>query len=66
MTMTPEFANLFTLAGDERHSFVLGGQLFVSDPTTLLPTTQIAKDRKGNPLILGYNAALYRCHPHGT
>mgnify|MGYP000271449892 FL=1 len=58
MTMTPEFANLFTLAGDERNNCVIGGQVYVYDPTTLLPTTEVAKDRKGNPLILTKNITL--------
>lgn len=58
MTMTPELANLFTLAGDERNNCVIGGQVYVYDPTTLLPTTEVAKDRKGNPLILTKNITL--------
>ena len=58
MTMTPEFANLFTLADDERNNCVIGGQVYVYDPTTLLPTTEVAKDRKGNPLILTKNITL--------
>ena len=58
MTMTPEFANLFTLAGDERNNCVIGGQVYVYDPTTLLPSTEVAKDRKGNPLILTKNITL--------
>jgi len=58
MTMTPEFANLFTLAGDERNNCVIGGQVYAYDPTTLLPTTEVAKDRKGNPLILTKNITL--------
>ena len=58
MTMTPEFANLFALAGDERNNCVIGGQVYVYDPTTLLPTTEVAKDRKGNPLILTKNITL--------
>lgn len=52
MTMTPEFASLFSLPGDERNMCVLGDTVHVYDPETLLPTTQVARDRKGNPLVL--------------
>lgn len=52
MTMTPEFASLFSLPGDERNNCVIGDTVHVYDPETLLPTTQVAKDRRGNPLVL--------------
>ena len=58
MTMTPEFANLFSLPGDERNNCVIGGQVYVYDPTTLLPTSQLAKDRAGNPLVLTKSITL--------
>lgn len=51
MTMTPEFADLFSLPGDERNNCVVGGTVYVYDPETLLPTSQVAKDSKGNPLV---------------
>lgn len=38
MVMTPEFADLFCLEGDQRNLCVLGGPVFIYDPATLLPT----------------------------
>lgn len=58
MTMTPEFAKLFNLKGDERNGLVLRDTVYVHDPETLLPTTQVAKDRNGNPLVLTTDIAL--------
>ena len=52
MTMTPEFASLFSLKGDERNNCVLRDTVHIYDPETLLPTKEVAKDRAGNPLVL--------------
>ena len=52
MTMTPEFASLFSLKGDERNNCVLRDTVHIYDPKTLLPTSVVAKDRAGNPLVL--------------
>lgn len=40
MVLTPEFADLFTLEGDERNLCVLGGPVYVYDPVTLKPTSK--------------------------
>ena len=40
MVVTPEFAELFSLPGDIRNLCVLGGDVFIRDPKTLLPTTE--------------------------
>ena len=39
MALTPEFADLFCLEGDQRNLCVLGGPVFIYDPVTLLPTS---------------------------
>lgn len=50
MVVTPEFASLFCLEGDQRNLSVLGGPVYIRDPKTLLPTDQpyIYKD---NPVV---------------
>lgn len=58
MTMTPEFASLFKLPGDERNNCVLRDTVHVYDPETLLPTSQVALDRYGNPLVLTHDISL--------
>ena len=74
MTMTPEFVKLFNLKGDERNKLILGlsenlddyryatggdeNTVYVYDPTTLLPTTQVCNDKEGNPLKLSRNINL--------
>ena len=74
MTMTPEFVKLFNLKGDERNKLILGlsenlddyrydtgsdeNTVYVYDPTTLLPTTEVCKDKEGNPLKLTRNINL--------
>lgn len=58
MTMTPEFASLFSLEGDERNNCVLRDTVHVYDPTTLLPTSVVAKDKAGNPLVLTKNITV--------
>lgn len=40
MAMNPEFANLFSLDGDDRNKAVLGGKVFVHDPLTGDETTE--------------------------
>lgn len=65
MTMTPEFASLFNLPGDERNMMVLGnndckndGIVYIYDKTTLLPTTEVCKDAQGNDLVLNMDIKL--------
>ena len=74
VTMTPEFVKLFNLKGDERNMLILGlsenlddyrygtggdeNTVYVYDPTTLLPTTEVCKDKEGNPLKLSRNINL--------
>ena len=40
MVVTPEFAELFSLEGDQRNLSILAGDVFNRDPKTLLPTTE--------------------------
>ncbi|MCQ2222672.1 MAG: RagB/SusD family nutrient uptake outer membrane protein [Bacteroidaceae bacterium] len=40
MVVTPEFAELFSLEGDQRNLSVLAGDVFNRDPKTLLPTDE--------------------------
>jgi len=74
MTMTPEFVKLFNLKGDERNKLIIGlsenlddyrydtgsdeNTVYVYDPTTLLPTTEVCNDKEGNPLKLSRNINL--------
>lgn len=65
MTMTPEFASLFNLPGDERNMMVLGnndcrndGIVYIYDKATLLPTTEVCKDAQGNDLVLNMDIKL--------
>ncbi len=65
VTITPEFASLFNLPGDERNMMILGnnnckndGVVYVYDKTTLLPTSEVAKDKEGNDLILNKDIKL--------
>ena len=61
MTMTPEFVSLFNLPGDERNNLILGlndGTVYVYDPTTLMPTATVCKDKAGDDLILNKNIQL--------
>ena len=60
MAVTPEAAARFNLEGDERNTMVLQGTVHVYDPTTLLPTDEICKDRNGNPLVLEPNIKLVK------
>ncbi|MCP5978442.1 hypothetical protein NL364_28545, partial [Klebsiella pneumoniae] len=41
-----------SLKGDERNNCVLRDTVHIYDPKTLLPTSVVAKDRAGNPLVL--------------
>ena len=65
VTITPEFASLFNLPGDERNMMILGnndtkedGIVYVYDNNTLLPTSEVCKDKEGNDLILNKNIKL--------
>ena len=67
ITMVPEFVKLFNLKGDERNKLILGlsenlddyrydtgnaeNRVYIYDPTTLEPTTDVCKDRNGDDLI---------------
>ena len=41
MVVTPEFAELFCLEGDQRNLNVLGGKVYIRDSKTLLPTEEV-------------------------
>lgn len=65
VTITPEFASLFNLPGDERNMMILGnndtkndGIVYVYDKETLLPTTEVCKDKDGNDLVLNKDIQL--------
>ena len=58
MTLTPEIVELFSLPGDERNNCVIGETVHVYDPTTLLPTDQICKDKNGDDLVLTKSITL--------
>ena len=58
MTMTPECSSLFHLVGDERNNCVIGDTVYVYDPTTLLPTSTVALNRNGEPLVLTKDITL--------
>lgn len=61
MTLTPECVDRFNLKGDQRNWMIAGledkyhndakGQVYVYNPTTLLPTEEKALDREGHPLV---------------
>ena len=74
VTMTPEFVKLFNLKGDERNKLILGlsenlddyrygtggdeNTVYVYDPATLQPTSEVCLDKEGNPLKLSRNINL--------
>ena len=74
VTMVPEFVKIFDLKGDERNKLIIGlsenlddyrystggdeNTVYVLDPATLLPTTEVAKNKEGNPLKLSRNINL--------
>ncbi len=74
VTMTPEFVRLFNLKGDERNKLIIGlsenlddyrydtgsdeNTVYVYDPATLLPTTEVCNDKEGNPLKISRNINL--------
>lgn len=58
MTMTPECAALFNLPGDERNQLILRDTVHVYDPTTQLPTKEVALDKAGNPIVLTSSITL--------
>lgn len=65
IVMTPEFSSLFSLPGDERNGCVLTGQVYVHDPATLLPTSEVAIDKNGNPIVISPNIELAK-DEHGN
>ena len=52
MAITPEFAELFCLEGDQRNLCVLSGPVFIYDPVTLLPTSQPFMNSKGKEQLV--------------
>lgn len=78
MVVTPEFAKLFSLDGDIRNLSILRGDVYVSDPKTLRPTTEpfmykgnqvhftenITLAKKDNTIEVGNDANAYQqgCH----
>jgi hypothetical protein len=74
MTITPECVDRFNLPGDQRNWMIAGlcdangdftseangnlGQVYIYDPVTLLPTTEKALDRDGNPLVFSKNITV--------
>lgn len=58
VTMTPECAALFSLPGDERNQLILRDTVHVYDPTTQLPTKEVALDKAGNPIVLTSSITL--------
>ena len=74
VTMVPEFVKIFDLKGDERNKLIIGlsenlddyrystggdeNTVYVLDPATLQPTTEVAKNKEGNPLKLTRNINL--------
>lgn len=55
--MTPEFANLFSLEGDERNDAVLRDQVYIYDPASYAPTTT-PYVYKGQPVVMSKNPAV--------
>lgn len=51
MAVTPECAARFSLEGDQRNTMILQGTVPVYDAETLLPTSTVALDRNGDPLV---------------
>ncbi|WP_298071434.1 RagB/SusD family nutrient uptake outer membrane protein [uncultured Bacteroides sp.] len=58
MTMTPEFSKLFCLEGDARNNSVIRGTAYVYDPKTYQPTSEVALDPDGNPIVLTQSITL--------
>lgn len=58
MTMTPEFASLFCLEGDQRNNSVIRGTAYVYNPNTYQPTSEVALDTEGNPIVLTKTVTL--------
>ena len=74
VTMTPEFIKNFDLKGDQRNKLIIGlsenlddyrystggdeNQVYILDPETLLPTSDVCLNKEGNPLKLTRNISL--------
>lgn len=58
MTMNPEFSRLFCLEGDIRNNSVIGDTVHVYNPNTYQPTSEIALDEDGNPIVLTQTVTL--------
>lgn len=68
ITMTPEAAARFNLEGDERNLCILGlgdGTVHVYDPSTYLPTDEVALDKKGNPIKLSPSITIQEKNSEG-
>ncbi|MCR4603534.1 MAG: RagB/SusD family nutrient uptake outer membrane protein [Prevotella sp.] len=55
--VTPEMSNLFSLAGDDRNGTVIGGTIYLYNPTTYEPTTT-PWDYNGEQVTLTKNITL--------
>lgn len=58
ITMNPEFSRLFCLEGDIRNNSVIGDTVHVYDPKTYQPTSEIALDTEGKPIVLTQTVTL--------
>lgn len=58
IALTPDFVDLFNLAGDERNSRILKGTVYVYNSNTYEPTTEVAKDLNGDPIVLSQDIEL--------
>lgn len=58
ITMNPEFSRLFCLEGDIRNNSVIGDTVHVYDPNTYQPTSEIALDENGKPIVLTQTVSL--------
>lgn len=58
MTMNPEFSRLFCLEGDIRNNSVIRGTAYVYDPNTYQPTSEVALDTNGDPIVLTQTVTL--------
>ena len=58
MTMNPEFSKLFCLDGDIRNNSVIRGTAYVYDPDTYQPTSEVALDTNGDPIVLTQTVTL--------
>lgn len=60
LTMTPEFSELFCLEGDQRNDCILRDTVHVYNPATYQPTSEVALDLDGNPIVLTKTITLVK------